>query len=102
MTKRKYWTDEENKVLVQAIEAYPQNISKAFREVSKDLNRTEAACRVHWYKVLSPSNDPSKLKVSFMVVSPNAVYNNRKSGKGIQSKSIKCSLWTKIKRLLKL
>ena len=38
MTKRKYWTDEENKVLVQAIEAYPQNISKAFREVSKDLN----------------------------------------------------------------
>lgn len=102
MTKRKYWTDEENKVLVQAIEAYPQNISKAFREVSKDLNRTEAACRVHWYKVLAPSQDPSKLKVSFMVVSPNAIYNNRKSGKDIQSKSIKCSLWTKIKRLLKL
>ena len=70
MTKRKYWTDEENKVLVQAIEAYPQNISKAFREVSKDLNRTEAACRVHWYKVLAPSKDPSRLKVSFMVVSP--------------------------------
>lgn len=41
------WTDEENKILVQAIAANPHNLSEAIREASKNLNRTYKACSQH-------------------------------------------------------
>ena len=47
MAKRVKWTDEENKILVQAITANPHNISEAIREASKNLNRTYKACKQH-------------------------------------------------------
>lgn len=41
------WTDEENKILVQAIAANPHNLSEAIKEASKKLNRTYKACKQH-------------------------------------------------------
>lgn len=37
MAKGVKWTDEENKILVQAIAANPHNISDAIKEASKNL-----------------------------------------------------------------
>ena len=47
MAKGVKWTDEENKILVQAIAANPHNLSEAIRKASKNLNRTYKACKQH-------------------------------------------------------
>lgn len=53
MTTRRRWTEEEDKLLVQAITANPANIRKALMQVSKTLNRTYSACNFRWYRVVS-------------------------------------------------
>lgn len=51
MAKGVKWTDEENKILVQAIAANPHNISDAIKEASKNLNRTYKACSQQWTRI---------------------------------------------------
>lgn len=78
MAKGVKWTDEENKILVQAIAANPHNLSEAIRKASKNLNRTTKACKQHWYAALSPKNNPTKVGISFVSVGSNSIYKNRK------------------------
>lgn len=94
MAKGVKWTDEENKILVQAITANPHNLSEAIREASKNLNRTTKACKQHWYSALSPKNNPTKVGISFI--------SNRKNSGDALSEPEKNTLWSRIKKFLGL
>lgn len=96
------WTDEENKILVQAIAANPHNLSEAIKEASKKLNRTYKACKQHWYVVLSPKNNPTKVGVSFISIGSESTYKNRKNSGIAISKPEKSTLWSRIKKFLGL
>ena len=102
MAKGVKWTDEENKILVQAITANPHNLSEAIREASKSLNRTTKACKQHWYLALSPKNNPTKVGISFVSVGSNSVYKNRKNSGTAILKPEKSTLWSRIKKFLGL
>ena len=102
MAKGVKWTDEENKILVQAIAANPHNLSEAIRKASKNLNRTYKACSQHWYLALSPKNNPTKVGISFVSVGSNSVYKNRKNSGTAILKPEKSTLWSRIKKFLGL
>lgn len=102
MAKGVKWTDEENKILVQAIAANPHNISEAIKEASRNLNRTYKACKQHWYLALSPKNNPTKVGISFVSVGSNSVYKNRKNSGTAILKPEKSTLWSRIKKFLGL
>lgn len=100
MATKKKWTDEENNILVQAITANPHNIQEACRYAATKLeSRTPKACILHWYKVIAPANNPTKLGVSFLAVGPKTIYKNRKNSTS-KVKPEKYILWKKIIKLL--
>ena len=102
MAKGVKWTDEENKILVQAIAANPHNLSEAIREASKNLNRTYKACKQHWYLALSPKNNPTKVGISFISIGSESIYKNRKNSGTSILKPEKSTLWSRIKKFLGL
>lgn len=102
MNKHKRWTKEEEDILVKAISNNPHNIRKACKEIATKLNRTEGACLYHWYVILSPSSNPTKIGVSFISIGNKSIYKNRKNSGISVSKPNKFNLWIKIKKLLKL
>lgn len=103
MVTRKRWTIKENNILVQAITVNPHNIKEACRYAATKLEgRTSKACELHWYKVISPANNPTKLSVSFLAVGPKTVYKNRKNSGNSIVQPEKNTLWTKIKKFIGL
>lgn len=102
MANNKKWTKEEEEILVQAIQANPHNISEALRTASATINRSFLACQFHWYAVLSPKNKPNKIGISFVSVGPNTIYKNRKNSGTSTIQPEKSTIWSRIKRLLKL
>lgn len=102
MANNKKWTKEEEEILVQAIQANPHNISEALRTASNTINRSFKACQFHWYAVLSPENKPNKIGISFVSVGPNTIYKNRKNSGTSTVQPEKSTIWSRIKRLLKL
>ena len=102
MANNKKWTKEEEEILVQAIQANPHNISEALRTASATINRSFNACQFHWYTVLSPKNKPNKIGISFISVGPNTIYKNRKNSGTSIVQPEKSTIWSRIKRLLKL
>ena len=102
MANNKKWTKEEEKILVQAIQANPHNISEALRTASNTINRSFKACQFHWYAVLSPKNKPNKIGISFVSIGPNTIYKNRKNSGTSAIHPEKSTIWSRIKRLLKL
>lgn len=102
MAKGVKWTDEENKILVQAIAANPHNISEAIKEASRNLNRTYKACQQHWYMALSPKNNPTKVGISFISIGSESIYKNRKNSGTSILKPEKSTLWSRIKKFLGL
>ncbi len=102
MANNKRWTKEEEEILVQAIAANPHNLSEALRTASNTINRSFSACQFHWYVVLSPKDKPSKMGISFVSIGPNTVYKNRKNSGTSMIQPEKSTIWSRIKRLLKL
>ena len=102
MANNKKWTKEEEEILVQAISANPHNLSAAIRTASNTINRSFKACQLHWSIVLSPKNKPNKIGISFVSVGPNTIYKNRKNSGVSMVQPEKSTIWSRIKRLLKL
>ena len=103
MITKKRWTDEENNILVQAIKANPHNIKEACRYAATKLEgRTSNACELHWYRVIAPANNPTKLGVSFLAVGPKTIYKNRKNSGSSTVQPEKNTLWARIKKLIGL
>lgn len=52
---KRRWTEEEERFLGETIVKYIESgdtIGNAIKKISKDLNRTQAACRFRWHKVI--------------------------------------------------
>lgn len=49
ITLRK-WTEDEEKVVISKIEESPNNLQKAFREASLEIDRAPAAIEYRWYQ----------------------------------------------------
>ena len=49
MSTRRRWTDDEEQVVISKVKANPNNLSKAFREASLEINRSVYSIRRHWY-----------------------------------------------------
>lgn len=103
MTTRRRWTEEEDRLLAQAITANPANIKKALMQVSKTLNRTYSACNFRWYRVLSITQNSTKASTLFMTVGSKTIYKNRKNSSSNSAiKPVKSNLWNTIKKFLKI
>lgn len=103
METKKRWTTEEEEILVQAVAANPHNITEACRYAATKLeDRTSNACYRHWYQVIAPEDNPTKLGVSFLAVGSKTIYKNRKNSGSSMVQPEKSTLWTKIKRLIGL
>lgn len=99
MITRKRWTKEEEEILVQAVKANPHNLSKAFREVAAQLDRTEAAVSRQWYTKTRLNS------ICFVTVSQGTEFKNGKnyvpmSGHTNTPSASNKTLWGKLKALL--
>lgn len=50
MSTLRKWTEDEEKVVISKIEENPNNLQRAFREASLEIDRTPAAIRWKWYQ----------------------------------------------------
>lgn len=105
MKPRHKWTEEEDKVLVQAIKANPQNRAQAFRETAKTLNVDPISCQNRWYNALSNPESKNYVGCCFTMLGVASTTCNRtflRENARTTTTKIKETLWFKIKELLKL
>lgn len=105
MTTRKKWTDEEDKILVQAIKANPHNKQQVFREIAEKTGHTVTSCSSRWYTILSNPKSDKYVGCIFTMVGVKSNLNNRTictEDTHIAPAKNKAGLWTKIKALLGL
>ncbi len=103
--KRRRWTEEEDKILVQAIKANPHNKQYAFRIVSERINHSPKSCSIRWYKVLSNPYSKHYVGCTFTMVGMASNLVNRtvdREGVHITPTKIKKTIWNKIQRILGL
>lgn len=50
MSTLRKWTEDEEKVVISKIEENPNNLQRAFREASLEIDKTPAATGWRWYK----------------------------------------------------
>lgn len=101
---RRRWTEEEEVILVQAVQANPHNLSDCFRLVASRLNRTEKSVTLHWYMSLNAPRNP-RVGVLFMTISNDSLYINRKNHfNGVHVRPINYNeeQWQRIKELLNI
>lgn len=92
--KGKRWTSHEDSVLIQHVQARPQNLHYCFLMVADILGRSESAVAGRWYTVVS--RKPEAL--CFVTTSPHHVSKNRKNGMGEPSNM---SIWKRILNIIK-
>lgn len=104
MATRKKWTDEEDKILVQAIKANPHNKQQVFREIAEKTGHTVTSCSSRWYTILSnPEHKKYISEVCFTMVGVSSKLANRSINRDkvhIVPTKTKKGLWVKIKALL--
>ena len=93
MAKHKKWTSAEDTQVVDQVRKSPTNLKQAFKEAARVTGRSECACSVRWYTVLSKD----KKNACFIIKSSKQKALNRKNGKGT---SCTQNLFTKILKLL--
>lgn len=100
MRTRHRYDEEEDALILQVADNYPQNLSEGFRELSDKLELTPTAISSHYYKLKKQDLGKS---YSFVVVSKKKVIKDRKvirRGCPIKPEKNKVSLWRKILKLL--
>lgn len=50
MSTLRKWTEDEEKVVISKIEANPNNLQRAFREASLEIDRTPIAIGWRWHQ----------------------------------------------------
>ena len=93
MKEKKRWSTAEDSIVVDQVRKSPTNLKQAFREAARVTGRSERACSLRWYTVLSKD----KKNACFIIKSSKQKALNRKNGKGI---SCTQNLFTKILKLL--
>lgn len=105
MTQRNRWTDEEDKVLVQAIKASPHNKSAAFQKVARKTNHNVNSCSTRWYNVLSNPEHKKYVGCMYTTIGITRRLDNRtvsRKKSHITPVKVKKSLWNRLKELLGL
>ena len=87
------WTPREERLLLDEVRAFPQNLARCFMLVSESTGRTQSAVANHWYTVTSKKPEA----LCFFTASPKHVSKNRKNGMGIATNE---SLWRKFMRII--
>ena len=102
MTKKKRkWTTEEERVLVDQITRSANNLTEAFRRTSRLVGRTEAACAYHWYYVVSKREDPSVCFVTIGQKTKNVNRKNVASNTSDNTEKISTRWWRRFLNFLK-
>lgn len=106
MAKIKRWTEEEDKILVQAIIANPHNKTQAIKEVLPKLNnRTLSAASYRWYCVLSNPESKKYVGCLFTMIGHYSRFDNRTINTNKSHiKPVKSTktIWSRIKKFLGL
>lgn len=101
MRTRHRYDEEEDALIMQVADNYPQNLSEGFRELSDKLGLTPTAISSRYYVL--KKKELEKSSYSFVVVSKKKVVKDRKvvrQGCPIKLEKSKVSLWRKILKLL--
>lgn len=89
------WTSHEEDRLLKNVEKNVLCLTKAFKQTSLEIQRSEKAVAAHWYQKTSIKSG----RTLFLTVSGKHVAVNRKNGKGTPST---LPLYKRILSLLKL
>ena len=79
--KAKPWTAQEEDILIENVKKNVTNLTAAFKQASKETQRTPGACAGHWYANTSIKSG----HCLFMTISGQHIAINRKNGKGKKS-----------------
>ena len=90
----KRWTRSEDLRILRQVQAFPQNLHKAFVLVAEELGRTESGVAGRWYQHVS--KDPAN--VCFFTASPKHVAKNRKNSMGEESNA---SVWRRLMSVIR-
>lgn len=93
--KNRKWTTAEDSIVVAQVRKFPTNLTHAFKEAAKEIDRTASACAYHWYTKLSKDSS----NACFITISGKHKSLNRKNGEGEKCSQ---SLFTKILKLLNI
>ena len=98
-TVKRRWTNDEEQVIISKVRQYPNNLTKAFREASVELERSERAICQHWYNVIRNN------EIVFMTIGSKTKNINTKNtiqGGYDNTEKVKVSIWRRILKLLGL
>ena len=100
-TKKRRWTEEEDKILKKEVEKRPYAKETAFRKASKKLDRTVSACHIRWYAELSNPESKHYVGCVFTLLAKKAATVNRTTNT-LHSNLIKPKkgFWNRIKEML--
>ena len=100
MSNYRFYTEEEDIVIISEITETPYNLESAFRRASTQINRTSGAISMHWYQTLRRRNN-----CIFMTVSGKKCTVNGKNVVILENSNTTNtgnSIWNRIKRFLGL
>ena len=92
-TVRKRYNNTEDNIIINYIISNPGNIRKACRELAIQLNRSNKAISLRWYKL-----SHKKLNKSFITFGKNKHVCNRKNVNNLSKHNV--SLWKMILNLI--
>lgn len=92
--QNRYWTPQEDALLLRYVKARPQNLHKCFLMVSEQIDRSVGAVANHWYTKVS--KDPTNL--CFFTASTKHVSKNRKNGAGVATN---LSIWRRLLNVIR-
>lgn len=101
MTKKRRWTIEEERVLIDQITRNANNLTTAFKKTARLTGRTVRACEARWYTVISKRDS---ISVCFATIGHKTVNINRKnvaSGTSDNTEKTTATWWRKVLFLLK-
>lgn len=101
MGTRHRYDEEEDALISQVADNYPENLSEGFRELADKLGLSPNNIRAHYYKL--KKKDLEKGSYSFVVMSKKKVVKDRKiirQGCPVKPEKNKVSIWRKILKFL--
>lgn len=102
MEQKKRWTKEEDEILVQAISARPQNLSKCFIAAAEQIGRTAKAAEFRWYKYVKFTFAGRK---AMLTIGPKTAFSGKNELDNSKVRPIKVrqnSFWRRILTILRL
>ena len=91
---KKFWTNEEDLVIISHVRKHPHNLFEAFKLASVELERTVPAVKLRWYRNLKRTHSNVFMLVSQDVVTTNSKCNSLDNNCTLSKNTI--TVWNKI------